>query len=94
MKQFENYDDDNLAQIGDSIYVHTGHLDTTINDKHIVSDTFVSHDTIYVETHTFDKEIQIIEKIMDRPDFGKSAVSVFILLFVLYSIWNKWNTKK
>jgi len=93
MKQLENFDDDNLEQIGEDVYVHTSHVDTTINDKHVVIDTFKNADTIYVETHTFDKEIQIIEKLMDRPDFGKSAVSILIMVFVIYSVWKKWNCK-
>jgi len=86
MKQYQDYDDDNLAQVGDSFYVHTSHIDTTINEKHIVIDTFKSHDTIYVETHTYDKEIEIIKELIDRPDFGNSAVSVLIVVFVIYSI--------
>ena len=77
----------------DSVVI-IGHTDTIINDKHIVSDTFIKHDTIYIETITFDKEIEIIEKIMNRPDFGKSAVSILILVFVLYSVWKKWSCKK
>ena len=94
MKQYENFEDDNLAQIGDSIYVHSGHLDTTINEMHIITDTFISHDTVYVETQTFAKEIEIIEKLIDRPGLGGSAVSILILLFAIYSVWKKWNCKK
>lgn len=89
--QFQNFDDDNLAQIGDSIYYHAGHCDTVINDKHIITDTFISHDTVYVETQTFDKEIQIIEKLIDRPDFSKDAVSVLVVIFVAYTIIKKWR---
>ena len=100
MKQFENYDDDNLEQVGtDSFVVNyegvsVGHLDTTIDGKHIVIDTVLHHDTVYVEKHTYDKEIQIIEKLINRPDFGKSAASILIVLFVCYSIWKKWNCNK
>ena len=94
MKQFENFDDDNLAQIGDSIYYHSGHVDTVINNKHVIVDTFMSKDVLIIEKQTFDKEIEIIEKLINRPDFGQSAVSVFIVAFVLYSVWRKWNCKK
>ena len=75
----------------DTIYYHTGHYDTIIDQKHIITDTFVSHDTVYVEIQTFDKEIQIIEKIIDRPDFSKDAVSILVLIFVAYTIIKKWK---
>tara|TARA_R100001443_G_scaffold116004_3_gene135257 strand:- start:233 stop:553 length:321 start_codon:yes stop_codon:yes gene_type:complete len=104
MENEMKFDDDNMTQLGedsfavvnydeDTLFI-IGHSDTIINDKHIVTDTFIKHDTIYIETITFDKEIEIIEKIMDRPDFGKSAVSILILVFVLYSVWKKWSCKK
>ena len=44
--------------------VHTGHCDTVIENKHILIDTFVKQDTVYIETQTFDKEIQILEKLI------------------------------
>jgi hypothetical protein len=69
--------------------VHTGHCDTIIEDKHIVIDTFVKQDTVYIETQTFDKEIQILEKLIDKPDFGKSVVSVLVLVFVCYTLLKK-----
>ncbi len=69
--------------------VHTGHCDTVIEDKHIVIDTFVKQDTVYVETQTFEKEIQILEKLIDKPDFGKSVVSVLVLVFVCYTLLKK-----
>lgn len=69
--------------------VHTGHCDTVIENKHIVIDTFVKQDTVYIETQTFDKEIQILEKLIDKPDFGKSVVSVLILVFVCYTLLKK-----
>ncbi len=69
--------------------VHTGHCDTVIEDKHIVIDTFVKQDTVYIETQTFDKEIEIIEKLINKPDFGKSVVSVLVLVFVCYTLLKK-----
>ncbi len=69
--------------------VHTGHCDTIIEDKHIVIDTFVKQDTVYIETQTFDKEIEIIEKLINKPDFGKSVVSVLVLVFVCYALLKK-----
>ncbi len=69
--------------------VHTGHCDTVIENKHIVIDTFVKQDTVYIETQTFDKEIQILEKLIDKPDFGKSVVSVLVLVFVCYTLLKK-----
>ena len=85
---------ENNNNITNDSLVMISHSDTIINDQHIVIDTFLKHDTIYIETITFDKEIEIIEKIMDRPDFGKSAVSILILVFVLFSVWKKWSCKK
>ena len=69
--------------------VHTGHCDTVIVDKHIVIDTFVKQDTVYIETQTFDKEIEIIEKLINKPEFGKSIVSVLVLVFVCYTLLKK-----
>jgi len=70
------------------------HVDTTIEGKHVIIDTIIKNDTLIIEKQTFDKEIEIIEKLINRPDFGGSAVSVFIVAFVLYSVWRKWNCKK
>lgn len=104
MRQLENYDDDNLIQMeGDTIALINydndtvfliNHLDTVIEDKHIVIDTMIKNDTVIIERQTFDTEIKIIEKLLDRPDFGKSAVSILIFVFVIYSIVKKWNIKK
>jgi len=104
MIQLENYDDDNLIQMeGDTIalinydndtVILLNHLDTVIEDKHIVIDTMIKNDTVIIERQTFDTEIKIIEKLLDRPDFGKSAVSILIFVFVIYSIIKKWNAKK
>ena len=104
MRQLENYDDDNLIQMeGDTIALINydndtvfliNHLDTVIEDKHIVIDTMIKNDTVIIERQTFDTEIKIIEKLLDRPDFGKSAVSILIFVFVIYSIVKKWKIKK
>ena len=85
-----------MKQFEDSIYVHTSHIDTTINEQHVIIDTFKNADTVYVETHVYDKEIEIIEKLIDRPDFGKNAVSILIVVFVAYTLIKKWkaNDKK
>lgn len=70
------------------------HTDTTIDGKHKVIDTIYKNDTIYIETTTYDKEYKIIEKLIDHEDFGKSIVSVLILVFVVYTLICKWNHKK
>lgn len=98
------FDDDNIEQIGDDDFIVvnydndttylSAHCDTTINGKHTIIDTIYKTDTLIIEKTTFDKEIQIIEKLMEKPDFGKSIVSVLILVFVAYSVVKKWNCKK
>lgn len=80
--------------MSDTIIYHTGHCDTVIENKHIVTDTFIKQDTVYIETQTFDKEIEIIEKLINKPDFGKSAVSILVLLFVCYTLLKKRNGPK
>tara|TARA_R110000772_G_scaffold36091_3_gene86581 strand:+ start:5846 stop:6091 length:246 start_codon:yes stop_codon:yes gene_type:complete len=80
MKQEETYDS----------LIHT---DTTIGGNHVIIDTIYKQDTLIIEKITYDKEIQIIERLMDRPDFGKSFASVLILIFVIYSVYKKWNVK-
>ena len=77
--------------MSDTIIYHTGHSDTIIEDKHIITDTFVKKDTVYIETQTFDKEIRIIETLINKPDFGKSVVSVLVLVFVCYTLLKKRN---
>lgn len=77
----------------DTTYTQIVHVDTIIDGNHTMIDTIYKHDTLIIEKVTFDKEIQIIERLMEKPDFGKSAVSILILVFVLYSVWNKWNCK-
>ena len=76
----------------DSTY--TTHCDTTLNGKHVIIDTVFKRDTLIIEKTTFDKEIQIIEKLIDRPDFGKNATCILVLIFVCYTIWKKWSCKK
>mgnify|MGYP003667555542 CR=1 FL=1 len=71
----------------------SSHVDTIIDGKHVIVDTIRKTDTVIIEKVTYDKEIQIIEKIMQKPDAGKSVVSVLILLFCIYSLWKKWNHK-
>lgn len=70
------------------------HTDTIVDGKHKVIDTICKNDTIYIETITYDKEYEIIEKLIDHKDFGKSVVSVLILVFVAYTLLSKWNHKK
>jgi len=72
----------------------TLHCDTVINGNHIIVDTIYKNDTILIEKTLFNKEFEIIEKFMEKPDFGGSTVSILILIFVGYSIWKKWNCKK
>lgn len=77
----------------DTTYTELIHVDTIIDGNHTIIDTIYKHDTLIIEKVTFDKEIQIIERLMERPDFGKSAVSILIMVFVVFSIWKKWNYK-
>lgn len=77
--------------MNDSTYTH---CDTLIEGKHTIIDTIVRNDTIFIETTTFDKEYQIIEKLIDHKDFGKGICSVLILVFVAYTLYSKWNCKK
>ncbi len=94
MKQLSNYDDDNIEQIGDdSFIVHLGHVDTMINDKHVIIDTIIKNDTIVIEKTCYEHELEIIEKLIQRPDFGKSFASVLIMVFVAYAILRKWRRK-
>lgn len=74
--------------------IDSTHCDTVINGKHILVDTIYRNDTVFVERTLFDKEFEIINKFMEKPDFGGQVVSVLILLFVAYSVWSKWNCKK
>ena len=77
----------------DSTYTEMIHVDTNIDGRHTIIDTIIKQDTLIIEKVTFDKEIQIIEKLINRPDFGKSAVSILIMIFVVVSVWKKWNCK-
>jgi len=77
--------------MNDSTYTH---CDTLIEGKHTIIDTIVKNDTIIIEKTTFDKEYQIIEKLIDNKDFGKGICSVLILVFVAYTLYKKWNCKK
>jgi hypothetical protein len=74
--------------------IDSTHCDTIINGKHIIVDTIYKNDTVFVERTLFDKEFEIINKFMEKPDFGGQVVSVLILMFVAYSLWAKWNCKK
>ena len=74
--------------------IDSTHCDTIINGKHILVDTIYKNDTVFVEKTLFDKEFEIINKFMEKPDFGGQVVSVLILMFVAYSLWAKWNCKK
>jgi len=89
---YQQFDDDNLEQTGvDSFEVQVSHCDTMIEGKHVVIDTIIKNDTLIVEKVMYDREIKIIERLLDKPDTGKSIVSVLILVFCIYSIWKKWN---
>ena len=88
MKEQQN-NQDTITWTGSS----SSHIDTIIDGKHVIVDTIRKTDTLIIEKVTYDKEIQIIERIMEKPDAGRSVVSVLILLFCIYSIWKKWNHK-
>lgn len=98
-----NFDDDNIEQVGEDSFIvidqydgyyHIDHTDTIIDNQHVVIDTFKSKDTVYVEKTLFDQELKIIEKLIDRPDFGKGLCSILVLIFVAYAILKKWKCKK
>lgn len=97
--QYENFDDDNLEQVGDDTFVvnydgyYVSHVDTNIGGKHVVIDTIYKRDTIIIEKTTYDREVELLEKILDRPDFGKSFLSILIVVFVGLSILRKWRCK-
>ncbi len=72
--------------MSDTITYHTSHCDTIINNQHVVIDTFKNDNSTVIEKNIFNEEIRIIEKLIDKPDFGSSAVSILIVVFVVYSI--------
>ena len=80
------YDDDNIEQVGDDEFIVVNynedtvyllsHVDTTINGHHVVIDTIQKNDTIYIEKTCFEEELKVIEKLIDRPDFGKISAEL------------------
>ena len=77
--------------MNDSTY--TAHLDTNINGHHVIIDTTYKRDTIIIEKTCFEEELKIIERLIDRPDFGKSFASVLIMIFAIYTLYRKWKKK-
>jgi hypothetical protein len=70
------------------------HTDTIIDGKHVCIDTMVKNDTIYIETIKYDKEYEIIEKLIDHKDFGKGVTGILVLVFVAFTLYKKWNCTK
>lgn len=93
------YDDDNIEQIGEDEFIVINyendtihlinHTDTVINGKHIVIDTCIKRDTVYIERSIYDTELKIIEQIINRPDFGKGILSTLVLTFVIIVLIKK-----
>jgi hypothetical protein len=90
---YMKYDENMVVNYDEDTLILKSHCDTTIGGKHIVIDTIQKNDTIYVETHTYEKEIELVEKLIEHPDFGKGLCSIFILVFVVISVWKKWKCK-
>lgn len=77
------------------------HHDTTYHLHHecdTICDTTVimtEQDTTYYITEIItDSELHIIEKLIDRPDFGKSVFSLIILFVILWAILKRSKGKK
>lgn len=98
------FDDDNIEQIGDDEFIVVNydedtiylvnHTDTIIGGQHIIVDTFIQRDTVFVEKVVYDKELQIIKEFLEKPDHAKTISGILILVFVAFSVWRKWNCKK
>tara|TARA_R110002153_G_scaffold7_2_gene59 strand:- start:345 stop:587 length:243 start_codon:yes stop_codon:yes gene_type:complete len=68
---------------------NVNHTDTVINGKHIIIDTCIKRDTVYIERTTYDTELKVIEQIINRPDFGKGILSTLVLTFVIIVLLKK-----
>ena len=56
-------------------------------------DTFVmvqNEDTTILVERT-DKEYQVLEKLVEREDFGKNIFITLVAVFIIYSIYRKRN---
>ena len=76
------------------------HQDTTFHVHHecdtICDTTLVINEqdtTYYITEIITDQELKIVEKLLDRPDFGKSVFSLVILFVILWAILRR-STKK
>ena len=81
--------DNDLYYVGDTLVEHTYHAEDSIN----VVDTFVlmseKDTTILVQKTT--KEYEILEKLIERDDFGKNIFITLVAVFIIYSIFRKRN---
>lgn len=69
---------------------HTHHSeDSTYQLDTFVMVTNTDDTTILVERT--DKEYQILEKIVEREDFGKNIFITLVAVFIIYSIYRKRN---
>ena len=68
--------------------------DSIVIVKHFESDTLVVDSTFCIDKEgdttlivdNYATEIKILEKLLERDDFGKSFLSILILIFVIYSV--------
>lgn len=63
----------------DSVEIDTCIL---INQNH--DTTTLVHEVIH------DRELKIIEKLIERPDFGKNVVSIMVVLFIGYAVLHRY----
>ena len=50
-----------------------------------------NHDTTtFVHEIIHDRELKIIEKLIEKEDFGKDVVSIMVVLFIGYAVLHRW----
>lgn len=67
------------VHICDSVEIDTCILINQNNDT-----TTLVHEIIH------DRELKIIEKLIQKEDFGKNVVSIMVVLFLGYAIISRW----
>ena len=60
-------------------------IDTCILINENLDTTTLVHEIIH------ERELQIIEKLIKQPDFGKNVISIMVVLFIGYSILHRWR---
>ena len=67
------------VHICDSVEIDTCILINQNNDT-----TTLVHEIIH------DRELKIIEKLIEKEDFGKNVVSIMVVLFIGYAVISRW----